>query len=230
MKENETTSHCILNVFRSCTDHPFIRENREKVFKLVITSCEVETITKNARHEPDWLLADVEVAATFRFENISASQLREDLFETLHLKEFDCSFIDALGQTIKSAGWFHTNILYIEKAVEILKWMQKDSISDRFWAIVESDEFRQRFQSCHPIIRQNGYDFYQIDNLEQRLKTIRAELLKARTPRSVNTLKNMVSVTKDWIKQVEWIEQRLECLIRLPSTNRRLSVGWAVFV
>lgn len=91
----------------------------------------------------------------------------------------------------------------------IFEDQQSDQIAQVFWSIWESEEFREKFQNCHPIIEQNGHDFYRIKNLHQRLMVVQAELLKAKTPRSILTLRNSSAALKDWIKQAEWIERHM---------------------
>lgn len=122
LDHDEQKSHCTLYVLRSCSDDPVIKKNREKVLKFVITNGDIGVITKNASHEPDWLLAQVEQVAAYRFKDVSASQLHGGLFETLIPQAHDISITDGDGQTVKPIGWYATSIADIEDAVEIMKW------------------------------------------------------------------------------------------------------------
>jgi hypothetical protein len=49
-------------VLRSKSDHPFIAKNRAAIHKIGVTGGDVKTRVANARKDPTYLLADVEVA------------------------------------------------------------------------------------------------------------------------------------------------------------------------
>lgn len=83
-------------------------------------------------------------------------------------------------------------------------------MTDQFWQIFESEKFKEKFRDFHPVIKENGREFYRVENLKNRMVILKSELLKARTPKSDATLRAMLASTKDWIKQAEWIEQKLE--------------------
>ncbi len=136
---DEDGSNCTCYVFRSCSDYPIIQTNPDAVFKFVITNGNIDEITKNAKHKPDWLLAGVEQVAAFLFKNVSATQLREDLFAILEPEVCDISITDGDGQTAKPLGWYGTTITEIEEAVETFRSEQEDSTDWEAWM----DEFEQ---------------------------------------------------------------------------------------
>ncbi len=62
-------------VLRSQSDHPFIVEHRSVVHKIGVTGGDVKSRIANAKNDSTYLLADVEVVATFKLANINAKRL-----------------------------------------------------------------------------------------------------------------------------------------------------------
>ena len=69
-------------VLRSKSEHPTIRENRNILHKIGITGGDVNRRIANARLDPTFLMADVEVVATYELFNINRSKL-ENLIQAL---------------------------------------------------------------------------------------------------------------------------------------------------
>ena len=62
-------------VLRSRSNHPFVAEHRELIHKIGVTGGKVETRIANAAHEATYLLADVEIVATYKLADINRSVL-----------------------------------------------------------------------------------------------------------------------------------------------------------
>jgi hypothetical protein len=67
-------------VLRSQSEHPFIVENRSVIHKIGVTGKDVKSRIANAKKDPTYLLADVEIVATFKLANIN----RKGLESLLH--------------------------------------------------------------------------------------------------------------------------------------------------
>lgn len=78
-------------VLRSQSDDPFIAENRSVIHKIGVTGGDVKKRIANAKKDPTYLLADVEIIATFKLANINGQKL-----ETLLHNFFDHTRLDAL--------------------------------------------------------------------------------------------------------------------------------------
>jgi hypothetical protein len=61
-------------VLRSKSEHPMIAANRDLVHKIGVTSMRVEQRVAGARLQPTFLMADVEVVATYELYNISRTK------------------------------------------------------------------------------------------------------------------------------------------------------------
>ena len=62
-------------VLRSKSDHPMVAQNRDIVHKIGVTSGRVDRRTANAKLDATFMLADVEVVATYQLFNINRSKL-----------------------------------------------------------------------------------------------------------------------------------------------------------
>ncbi len=62
-------------VLRSKSDNPFIAENRSVIHKIGVTGGDVTKRIADARRDATYLLADVEIVATFKLSNINRSRL-----------------------------------------------------------------------------------------------------------------------------------------------------------
>lgn len=62
-------------VLRNQSDHPFIAEHRELIHKIGVTGGKVEARIAGAERDATYLLADVEVAATYTLHNLNRTKL-----------------------------------------------------------------------------------------------------------------------------------------------------------
>ena len=64
-------------VLRSKSDHPVVAANRDVLHKIGVTGGDVSRRIANARLDPTFLMADVEIVATYELYNINRSQARK---------------------------------------------------------------------------------------------------------------------------------------------------------
>lgn len=62
-------------VLRSHSPHPFVAEHRELIHKIGVTGSKVETRIVGADRDATYLLADVEVVATYKLHNINRTRM-----------------------------------------------------------------------------------------------------------------------------------------------------------
>jgi T5orf172 domain len=105
-------------VLRSHSDHPFVAAHRELVHKIGVTGGEVQARIAGAAREPTYLLAEVEVVATYTLHNLNRMKL-EGLFHQLFAgAQLDLSLEDRFGQTVKPREWFLVPLQAIDEAVK----------------------------------------------------------------------------------------------------------------
>lgn len=114
-------------VLRSLSDHPFVAKHRELIHKIGITGGKVETRIANAATDATYLLAKVEVVATYKLSNLNRTRL-ENLFHRIFQEaRLDLTVEDRFGNPVKPREWFLVPLHVIDEAV---KRIQDGTITD----------------------------------------------------------------------------------------------------
>ncbi|MDB9529462.1 GIY-YIG nuclease family protein [Oscillatoria sp. CS-180] len=115
-------------VLRSLSDNPFIAEHREIIHKIGVTGGDVKKRVANAKKDPTYLLADVEVVAEFKLMNIDRRKLENLLHKLFDLARLDVELQDRFGISVKPKEWFFVPLGAINEAVSKIQ----DGTLDRF--------------------------------------------------------------------------------------------------
>jgi len=108
-------------VLRSLSDHPFIAEHRELVHKIGVTGGKVETRIQNAEIEATYLLAKVEIVASYKLFGINRTKL-ENLFHRMFSSaQLDLVIHDRFGKPVKPKEWFLVPLQVIDQVVKYLR-------------------------------------------------------------------------------------------------------------
>jgi hypothetical protein len=102
--EDALTGH--IYVLRSLSDHPFIKENREVIHKIGVTGGDVKRRIANAKKDPTFLLAEVEIVETYRLANLDRSLLERLLHRFLAPARLDVELKDRFGAGVEPQEWF----------------------------------------------------------------------------------------------------------------------------
>ena len=114
-------------VLRSLSNHPFVAEHRELIHKIGVTGGDVETRIAAAEKDATYLLAEVEVVATYKLHNLNRIKL-ENLFHRLFgAAQLDLTIEDRFGNPVKPREWFLVPLHVIDEAV---KRIQDGSITN----------------------------------------------------------------------------------------------------
>ncbi|UWR87121.1 GIY-YIG nuclease family protein [Phaeobacter inhibens] len=108
-------------VLRSRSEHPLVAENRELVHKIGVTSNDVEKRIAGAHLQPTFLMAKVDVVATYRLYNINRTKLENLLHRIFAPAQLDIEIPDRLGRPICPKEWFMVPLFVIEEAIERIK-------------------------------------------------------------------------------------------------------------
>ncbi len=108
-------------VLRSTSEHPFVAKNRSVIHKIGVTGGDVKSRIVNARKDPTYLLADVEIVATFKLSNINRNRLEALLHKFFGSARLDFELKDRFGGGVEPREWFLVPLPVIEEAVERLK-------------------------------------------------------------------------------------------------------------
>ena len=108
-------------VLRSLSDHPFVSEHRELIHKIGVTGGKVETRIANATHDATYLLADVEVVASYKLAQINRIKL-EGLFHRIFgSAQLDLTIQDRFGNPVRPREWFLVPLQVIDEAVQRIR-------------------------------------------------------------------------------------------------------------
>lgn len=108
-------------VLRSLSEHPYIAEHRELMHKIGVTGGKVETRISNAENEATYLLAKVEVVASYKLFGINRTKL-ENLFHRLFSPaQLDLVIHDRFGNPVKPKEWFLVPLQVIDEAVKCVR-------------------------------------------------------------------------------------------------------------
>ena len=105
-------------VLRSKSDHPYVAKHRELIHKIGVTGGKVETRIANAALEATYLLADVEIVATYKLASINRTKL-ENLFHRIFAPaQLDLTIQDRFGNPVRPREWFLVPLHVIDEAVK----------------------------------------------------------------------------------------------------------------
>jgi len=90
------------------------------LYKIGYSTGDVTKRIRNARMEPTYLLADVELISTFRCYNMNTATLESKLHNFFNRVRLDIEIIDLKGKIHKPREWFQVPIDVIEETVELI--------------------------------------------------------------------------------------------------------------
>ena len=108
-------------VLRSKSDHPLVAEKRELVHKIGVTSTSVEQRISGAKLQPTFLMADVEIVASYELYNINRSKLENLIHRIFEHTRLEIEIIDRFGRPTVPREWFLVPLFAIKEAVEKIK-------------------------------------------------------------------------------------------------------------
>lgn len=117
-QEDDDIESGTIYVLRSLSDHPYVAKHRELIHKIGVTGGKVETRISGAEKDATYLLAGVEVVATYKLHNINRVRM-ENLFHKIFSNaQIDISIDDRFGNPVKPREWFLVPLQAINEAVE----------------------------------------------------------------------------------------------------------------
>ncbi len=121
VEEEDDLETGYIYVLRSKSEHPFIVENRDVIHKIGVTGGDVKSRVANARKDPTYLLADVEIAATFKLANINRNALEAILHRFFASARLDMQLKDRFGAQVEPREWFLVPLPVIDEALQRIK-------------------------------------------------------------------------------------------------------------
>jgi hypothetical protein len=119
--EVSDTASGTVYVLRSNSDHPVIKKSREVVHKIGVTSGDIKRRIANARIDPTFLMADVEIIASYELANISRAKLESVIHKFFEPARIDLEIKDSFGNPVVPREWFLVPLFIIDEAIERIK-------------------------------------------------------------------------------------------------------------
>ena len=108
-------------VLRSKSDHPLVAVNREILHKIGVTGGSVERRIANARLDPTFLMADVEIVATYELYNVNRAKLETLIHKVFGAAQLDIEIKDRFGQPVIPREWFLVPLFVVDEAIEKIR-------------------------------------------------------------------------------------------------------------
>jgi hypothetical protein len=105
-------------VLRSNSQLPFIVENRKVIHKIGVTGGSVEQRIAIAEKDPTYLLASVEVVATYKLSNLNRTKLENVIHRFFDKARLDLQLKDRFGSSVEPREWFLVPLPAIEEAIQ----------------------------------------------------------------------------------------------------------------
>jgi hypothetical protein len=104
-------------VLRSLSDHPYVAQHRDLIHKIGVTGSKVETRIADAEHDATYLLAKVDVVATYKLAGINRTRM-EKLFHKLFASaRLNITIKDRFGRPVQPEEWFLVPMFIIDESV-----------------------------------------------------------------------------------------------------------------
>lgn len=117
-------------VLRSLSAHPYISEHRELIHKIGVTGGKVETRIAAAIKDATYLLADVEVVATYKLHNVNRVKLEAIFHRLFGAAQLELTIEDRFGNPVKPREWFLVPLHVIDEAVQCIR---DGSVTHKFY-------------------------------------------------------------------------------------------------
>jgi hypothetical protein len=108
-------------VLRSKSEHPVVAANRDLIHKIGVTNMRVEHRIAGARLQPTFLMADVEVVATYELYKVNRTKLENLIHRVFGSARLDIEIKDRFGQPVVPHEWFLVPLFIIDEVVEKIR-------------------------------------------------------------------------------------------------------------
>jgi len=121
LADEEDRESGTIYVLRSSSDHPTVIANRDLVHKIGVTGGKVERRIANARLDPTFLMAEVEIVATYQLYNINRTKLENLIHRVFDRARLEIEIKDRFGNPVVPREWFLVPLFIIDEAVKMIR-------------------------------------------------------------------------------------------------------------
>jgi hypothetical protein len=108
-------------VLRSKSDHPTVAAKRGVLHKIGVTGSDVKQRVANAKLDPTFLMADVEIVATYELYNINRTKLENLIHRIFNPAQLNIEIKDRFGNPVIPREWFLVPLFVIDEAVDRIR-------------------------------------------------------------------------------------------------------------
>jgi hypothetical protein len=108
-------------VLRSKSDNPIIAKHRDVLHKVGVTGADVAKRVADAKNDPTFLMADVEIVATYELYNINRVKLENLIHRVFASAQLSAEIKDRFGKAVFPREWFLIPLYAVDDAVERIK-------------------------------------------------------------------------------------------------------------
>ena len=119
--EDGETETGTIYVLRSLSKHPTVAEHCSVIHKIGVTSGSVEARIAGAEKSSTYLLAGVEVVATYKVYGVNCQKLERLLHKVFAAAQIDLTIPDRFGHMVKPREWFLVALPIIDEAVQRIR-------------------------------------------------------------------------------------------------------------
>ncbi|HEY9579664.1 MAG TPA: GIY-YIG nuclease family protein [Rhizorhapis sp.] len=119
--DEEDIASGTIYVLRSKADHPLVAANRDLLHKIGVTGGDVARRIANAKLDPTFLMADVEIVATYTLYNINRVKLENLIHRIFAPAQLNIEIKDRFGNPIVPREWFLVPRFIVDDAVTRIK-------------------------------------------------------------------------------------------------------------
>lgn len=119
--EDGDLSSGTIYVLRSKSDLPLVIQHGNVLHKIGVTGGDVARRIANARLDATFLLADVEIVATYKLANINRNRLENLIHRVFEPARLDIEIKDRFGNPVLPREWFLVPLFVVDEAVERIK-------------------------------------------------------------------------------------------------------------
>jgi len=93
---------------------------KQNLYKIGFSTTAVETRIKDAKNDPTYLMADVEVVSAYEVYNVNPHKLEQLIHKFFSSSCLDIDIVDEKGNTHRPREWFIAPVDVIDKAIELI--------------------------------------------------------------------------------------------------------------
>ncbi len=108
-------------VLRSKSELRFVAENRDVLHKIGVTGNDVTRRVADAKNDPTFLLADVEIVASYELYNINRIRLENLIHRVFDSAQLNVEIKDRFGKLVTPREWFLVPLFIVDEAVARIK-------------------------------------------------------------------------------------------------------------